>query len=162
MVGGTAYAGGTAGFDGNVTVEITGGTFHGGKSASEDSVYGGGNLFFGGAADTGSVKISNIIVTGGEATKYGGNIQFGRYKTNSFDNILVIGGKTTADKACGGNATIFGAGALSISNSTFLVGYSYGGGNIYVGNTSAQVTLDTCYLYNGVTPGPAGSNGGKA
>lgn len=161
FLGGNAYAAGTAGFGANVKVKITGGTFHGGKSVSEDSAYGGGNLFFMGTADNGNVQVSNITVTGGEATTYGGNIYFGRYTTNTFDNIIVAGGKTTGEKGYGGNAVIYGAGTTTIKNSTFLAGTAFAGGNIHVSNTGASVTFDTCRLYNGTTTGGTGSNGGN-
>ena len=161
MLGGNAYGGGTAGFDAKVTVNITGGSFTGGTAVSEDTLYGGGNLYFGGKADNGSVQVSGITVTDGTANMYGGNIYFGRYTTNTFENLIVANGSTTVDKSMGGNAVMHTDGALTVKNSTFLAGSAYLGGNLCVNSASADVTLDSCHLFNGATTGAAGSNGGN-
>jgi len=156
MLGGTAYGGGTAGFDGNVTVNITGGTFSGGTA----TMY-GGNLYFAGAANNGSVQVKNVTITEGTSTMYGGNIFFGYYTTNTFDNCIVANGTVTAEGSYGGNAHMSAAGALTVKNSTFLAGNAYTGGNLSVNNTSADVTLDSCRLLSGATQAGASRNGGN-
>ena len=163
MIGGNAYAGGTAGFRTyptatTVVTNITGGSFHGGTAA----VTAGGNLYFDGAtAANGSVNVKNVAITGGTAKTAGGNVSFGRYTTNIFDNCFIANGKADSAAGYGGNIAMIVAGGTTVQNSIILSGNAFAGGNVAVNGTSANLTLDTCRVIGGTTTGAAGSNGGN-
>ena len=158
MIGGTAYAGGTAGFGQNVTTTITGGSFHGGTATATAS-YTGGNLFFPGADEAkGTVSVSNVSITDGTSASAGGNVAFGRYYTTTFDNCFIADGTTTGN---GGNLAMITAGLATVKNSYILGGTAFAGGNVALNGTSANITLDTCRVIGGKTTGGAGSNGGN-
>ena len=163
MIGGTAYAGGTAAFSTNVNattlvVNITGGSFHGGTSATGN----GGNLYFPGAdAANGSVTISNVSITDGTAKAAGGNVALGRYTTNIFDNCFIADGAADSASGYGGNVAMTVAGGATVKNSIILSGRAFAGGNVALNGDSANVTLDTCRVIGGTTTGGAGSNGGN-
>jgi len=162
MIGGTAYAGGTAGFEGNVTVNITGGSFSGGTSTSVDNDYSGGNLYFAGGDNTGSVQVSNVSVTGGSAALSGGNIYLGRYATNIFDNCYIAGGKATGSSGYGGNMVAYKASNVELKNSILLSGSAVRGGNFYVASSGAAPKLTDCLITCGYTTSTDnGSNGGN-
>lgn len=135
MIGGTAYQGGTAFFAAGSNVNITAGTFTGGTAAND-----GGNLYFAGTSTSGTVTVSNISVTDGEATgNNGGNMFIGKATTNTFTNCYVSGGTS---KNYGGNI-IFGAGSNAVlKNSIVTVGKSANGGNIHIPGLSCSVTLE--------------------
>ena len=152
MKGGTAYNGGTAGFDPKVNTTITGGIFLGGTATNS-----AGNLYFLGTAGTGSIQISNAVITGGTATASAGNVRPGKYATNTFTNCYIAGGKATGTGAYGGNISV-GTSNVTYTNCVIYGGQAKGpGGNAYSAGLGGVINFDSCLI----TGGAAGTNGGN-